>query len=179
MADGIDKRVTQAVDNLEKEVKDVTKFNSVLKEIRSSKDNLVNLSEKVHAELEEFISTKNDIERVSKTIDNKLVGIEKQISSGIDTIYKDANNHQKDLDSSLRTRLEKFNIDISTKLKTEIDNLNTETSRTLKKQSKSIKDMEENLEFMKKGVKKNNIIIYILLTTIAAMILATVYLFST
>ena len=179
MADGIDKRVTQAVDNLEKEVKDVTKFNSVLKEIRSSKDNLVNLSEKVHAELEEFISTKNDIERVSKTIDNKLVGIEKQITSGINTIYKDANNHQKDLDGSLRTRLEKFNIDISTKLKTEIDNLNTETSRTLKKQSKSIKDMEENLEFMKKGIKKNNIIINILLSTIAAMILATVYLFST
>ena len=153
MADGIDKRVTQAVDNLEKEVKDVTKFNSVLKEIRSSKDNLVNLSEKVHAELEEFISTKNNIDRASKTIDNKLVDIEKKITSGIDKIYKDANNYQKDLDGSLRTRLEKFNIDISTKLKTEIDNLNTETSRTLEMQSKCIKDMEGNLEFMKKSIK--------------------------
>ena len=131
-------KLNDVITELETQTEDIKNFSKVLKRIDKISKDAAGLDEKVRENVQHYISTAETMKKSAELLDGRLDALETMIRKDIHELYKDNQNYQKELDDSIRIRLEKFKMDIELSMKTQIgdienkivDAINTKT-RTL------------------------------------------------
>ena len=130
--------LNDVISELETQTEDIKSFTKVLKEIDKVSKNAVDLDAKVRENMQSYISAAETMKKSAKLLDGRLDALETMISKGIHELYKDNQNYQKELDDSIRIRLEKFKIDIELSMKTQISDIENKIIEAINTKSRSV-----------------------------------------
>jgi len=108
--------LNNVITELEEQMEDIKSFSQVLKRIEDVSKNIENIDNKVVKNAQSQISATETINKSADLLKDKLNELEIMIKENIQAIYKDNQNYQREVDDSLRIRLEKFNLDIGNKI---------------------------------------------------------------
>jgi len=108
--------LNNVITELEEQMEDIKGFSQVLKKIEQVSKNLEHVDDKVIKNVQSQISATETINKSADVLKSKLNELEIMIKENIQAIYKDNQNYQREIDDSLRIRLEKYNIDIENKI---------------------------------------------------------------
>lgn len=146
-------KLDKAINELEKQSNDLKDFNAVYSEILSLKDDIKD-------NLDELKKFNTGLQEISKDIDGKLIEVNKKV----DELYSDNRSFQKELDSSLSSRLEKHKSDIQVEIRNAGDRIQKGIELAL---NTSLKNFEntylERFNVMGKKIKSIQILLIILL----------------
>lgn len=101
-------KLDNAIKELEKQSNDLKDFNAIYAEI-------ANLKQDISGNLKLLKENNKELTEISKQVEQRLDDYQKKI----DDIYKDSKAFQKELDSSLSSRLEKHKSDIQIEIRNE------------------------------------------------------------
>lgn len=108
--------LNNVITELEEQMADIKSFSQVLKKIEQVSKNIENVDDKVAKNAQSQVSATEAINKSTDLLKNKLNELEIMIKENIQAIYKDNQNYQREIDDSLRIRLEKYNLDIENKI---------------------------------------------------------------
>lgn len=115
--------LNDVITELETQTEDIKNFSKVLKQIDKISKNTARLDEKVSENVQNYIYTAQTMKKSAELLDRRLDALETMIRKDIHEVYKDNQNYQKELDDSIRIRLEKFKMDIELSMKTQISDI--------------------------------------------------------
>ncbi len=115
MGDKVNK-LDSVITELEEQMEDIKSFSQVLKKIEQVSKNLEHVDDKVIKNAQSQISATETINKSADLLKSKLNELEIMIKENIQAIYKDNQNYQREIDDSLRIRLEKYNLNIENKI---------------------------------------------------------------
>ncbi len=115
--------LNDVITELETQTEDIKNFSKVLNKIDKISKDAASLDEKVHKNVQNYISTAEIMKKSAELLDSRLDALETMIRKDIHELYKDNQNYQKELDDSIRIRLGKFKIDIELSMKTQIGDI--------------------------------------------------------
>jgi methyl-accepting chemotaxis protein len=108
--------LNNVITELEEETKGIKSFSRVLKKIEQISKNIEHIEGKVIKNAHSQISATEALNKSTDLLESKLNELKIMIKENIQTIYKDNQNYQREIDDSLRIRLEKYNIDVENKI---------------------------------------------------------------
>jgi len=132
MGDKIGK-LSDVITKLETQTEDIEKFAKVIKEIDKISKEAAKLDKKVSENMQAYIAVSETIKTSAGQLDNRLDALEKMFANGVDELYTDNRNYHKELDDSIRVRLEKIKIDIELSVRTEMNEIDKKLTLVLEK----------------------------------------------
>lgn len=141
-------KLDKAINELEKQSKDLKDFNSVYSEIAS-------LKKEILEQLDLIKSNNQGLSDISKAIENRLDESQKKI----DETYKDNKAFQKELDSSLVSRLDKHKSDIQVEIRNEGTQIQRAFETTLNSIFKQFEDKVKDA--FEKQNKRSNALLFL------------------
>jgi len=128
--------LSDVITKLETQTEDIGNFAKVLNEIGQISKEAEKLDKKVSENMQTYITTSEMIKKSAGQLDNRLDALEKMFAKGVDELYKDNKNYHKELDDSIRVRLEKIKIDIELSVKTQINEIDKKLTLVLEEYEK-------------------------------------------
>jgi len=108
--------LNNVITELEEQMEDIKSFSQVLKKIEQVSKNIENVDNKVAKNSQSQVSATETINKSADLLKSNLNELEIMIKENIQAIYKDNQNYQREIDDSLRIRLEKYNLDFGNKI---------------------------------------------------------------
>lgn len=133
-------KLDDVITGLEGQLEDIKSFSQILKKLDQTSESIAKLNNKVVNNVQAQVSATDTIQQSADVLKSRLDELKTMIHKSIQELYKDNQNNQKEMDDSLRIRLEKFSLNIENKIE------------GISKQSldinKNIHSMEEKLTLM-------------------------------
>ena len=109
-------KLDDVITELEGELKNIKSFSQVLKKLDQTSESIAQLNNKVVINVKAQVSATESIQQSADVLKSRLDELGTIIHKSIQELYKDNQNNQKEMDDSLRIRLEKFSFDIENKI---------------------------------------------------------------
>ncbi len=130
--------LSDVITELETQTEDIKNFAQVLKRIKDISKKAFDLDAKVSENIQSYLATAETMKKSAETLDSRLDALESMIRQDIHELYKDNQNYQKELDDSIRIRLEKFKIDIELSMKTQISDIENKIVDAINTKSRTV-----------------------------------------
>lgn len=130
--------LNDVITELETQTEDIKNFSQVLKKIDKISKKAASLDEKVSENIQSYIATAETMKKSAELLDGRLDALETMIRKDIHELYKDNQNYQKELDDSIRIRLEKFKIDIELSMKSQISDIENKIVEAINTKARSV-----------------------------------------
>lgn len=139
-------KLNDVITELEAQTDDIKNFTQVLKKIDQISQEAAGLDEKVSKNVQSYIATAETMKKSAELLDSRLDALETMIRKDIHELYKDNQNYQKELDDSIRIRLEKFKIDIELSTKSQISDIENKIVEVITSKSRNIDQKLNNID---------------------------------
>ena len=104
------------ISELEEQMEEIKSFSQVLKKIENVSDNIQHIGEKVNKDAQSHLDVTTTMNQSAILIKSKLDELKIMIDENLQALYKDNKNYQRDMDDSIRIRIEKFKLEIENKI---------------------------------------------------------------
>ena len=109
-------KLNSVITELEEQMEDIKNFSQVLKKIEQISKNIAQVDNKMTQNAQSYITTTETMKKSAGLLESKLNDLESMIAKKIQELYKDNQTYQKEMDDSLRIRLENFSLNIENKI---------------------------------------------------------------
>lgn len=151
--------LSDVITELETQTEDIKNFSNVLKKIDKINKDAANLDEKVRENVQNYIATAETMKKSAELLDSRLDALETMIRNDIHVLHKDNQNYQKDLDDSIRIRLEKFKMDIELSIKAQIGDIENKIANAINTKTrmldKNISEIDNKLTIVLENYEKD------------------------
>ncbi len=182
-------QLSDVITELETQTADIKHFADVLDKIDRISREIDTTGKEVVAQAETFVEITSQMKEAANTLDGKFIklseeserfqtSLETLVDKKISELYKDNKNHQKDLDDSLRTRLEKLKIDISSDTQKKVESIEGVINKFIRNQDKISANINSELNVANEKIDslseenskmKNIILIFIFFGVVASV----------
>ncbi len=129
-------KLSDVITKLETQTEEIENFSKVLKQIEQLTQEASKLDKKVNENMKSYITTSAVIKESAGLLDNRLTALEEMFNKGVDDLYKDNKNYHKELDDSIRVRLEKIKIDIELSTRAQMNEIDKKLTLVLEEYQK-------------------------------------------